>query len=433
MDFKDTSFLLSFSGGLDSTSMASLLLEMRDKYIIKIGFAHINHHSHSKSDNFEKFCFQYSHINNVYFHLNELFFKSKHNFEARAREERYKILMKIAKKHQYNFILTAHHQDDQLETIYMKKLDGSDWISQIGIREKMGKLRRPFLHISKEKIKVYAKKNNISWIEDPTNSNMKIRRNKIRHELLPKAYEKDKYLKEFLLDKAQENVIRLEKVASKLKRDKENLIFAHSHNILEINCKALKKYSLEELKLVIYHYSLSLLKIKLNPQSGGLWIEFQDFIKKSNTGAIFLIDRLTFIMNRNIIIVINHYDDLNVPEKLRLCDNLLWHSGKFKISMQRSIKLSSSKNQFLVPNYLYNKGLYIRSWKHGDRIISATSQKHVLLSDLYINNKLSKYEKLFQPVLVDDSDKIFWIPGIMHGKINYINKGIFKVINWIKK
>ena len=68
MDFKDTSFLLSFSGGLDSTSMASLLLEMRDKYIIKIGFAHINHHSHSKSDNLEKFCFQYSHINNVYFH-----------------------------------------------------------------------------------------------------------------------------------------------------------------------------------------------------------------------------------------------------------------------------------------------------------------------------------------------------------------------------
>ena len=95
------SALVAFSGGIDSTSMASLLLKIREKYIIKIGFAHINHHSHSMSDNLENFCFQYSHINNVHFYLNELNFNSKRNFEARAREKRYKILTEIAKKHKF--------------------------------------------------------------------------------------------------------------------------------------------------------------------------------------------------------------------------------------------------------------------------------------------------------------------------------------------
>ena len=150
LQLEDTSFLLSFSGGIDSTTMASLLLEMRDAYKFKLGFAHFNHHSHNKSGDLKKFCLQYSHDNDVVFHQHELFFDSERNFEACAREKRYMILNNIAEKYPYQFILTAHHQDDQLETVYMKKMDGADWISQIGIREKMGKLRRPFLYISKK-------------------------------------------------------------------------------------------------------------------------------------------------------------------------------------------------------------------------------------------------------------------------------------------
>ena len=65
--------------------------------------------------------------------------------------------------------------------------------------------------------------------------------------------------------------------------------------------------------------------------------------------------------------------------------------------------------------------------------MSATSKKHVSLSKLYINNKLSKYEKLTQPVVVDNNDRIFWIPGLLHGNINYNEKDKVKVINWIQK
>ena len=55
-----------------------------------------------------------------------------------------------------------------------------------------------------------------------------------------------------------------------------------------------------------------------------------------------------------------------------------------------------------------------------------------MLSDLYINNKLSKYDKLTQPVVVNANDRIFWVPGLLHGKINYNNKDKVRIINWVQ-
>ena len=433
LELEETSFLLSFSGGIDSTIMASLLLEMRNVLKIKLGFAHFNHHAHNKSGQLENFCIKYSHDNDVVLHPHELFFDSQRNFEACAREKRYTILNKIAVKYAYDFILTAHHQDDQLETVYMKKLDGADWISQIGIREKMGKLRRPFLDISKDEIKVYAKHNNITWFEDPTNSNISIRRNKIRHVQLPLALQKDARLKESLLITVQKNVLKLKDTEQKLKKEQARIIKYHSKNNIHINRKEIQRYNLEELKLFTYNSVALLLKIKLTKQSGGLWREFKSFINKSKTGSIFRIDSLTFIINRDEVDAINGYDNLKILEKSRLSNNLPWYSGKFQISNHNKLDLSYSKNIFIVPHAIYQDGLFIRTWEHGDRIISSTSKKHVSLSDLYINNKLSKYKKLIQPVIVDNNDRIFWIPGLLHGHINYNKNDKVKVINWMQR
>ena len=97
---------------------------------------------------------------------------------------------------------------------------------------------------------------------------------------------------------------------------------------------------------------------------------------------------LTFIINRDELIVINNYDEIKIPPKLRVCHNLLWFSGKFKTRNDGSLNAVSPENKFIVPYSIYQKGIYIRNWKHGDKMVSATSQQHVSLSDLYINNKL---------------------------------------------
>ena len=185
LELRNSSFLLSFSGGVDSALLASLMVEIRNRYNIRLGFVHFNHNSHKNSIALEDLCLRYSIDNNVKIFCYKLFFSADDNFESCARIKRYKVLNILAEKYSYNFILTAHHQDDQIETIYMKTEDGSDWISQIGIRERMNKLCRPFLDIAKKEIKQCAIQKNIQWIEDPTNYDISILRNYVRHCMLP--------------------------------------------------------------------------------------------------------------------------------------------------------------------------------------------------------------------------------------------------------
>ena len=433
MPLEDASFLLSLSGGMDSTIMASLILEVRNKYDFKLGFAHINHNVHMKSKQVEKFCSQYSRKNNVVFHVHQLFFDSKQNFEACARDGRYKFLNIIANKYSYNFILTAHHQDDQLETVFMKSMDCGDWISCIGIRERFGKLRRPFLGINKIDIKLYAKEFHIPWVEDPSNADMAIRRNYIRQTQLPQALLENPLLKNSLLNSSIANSLKLKNTLIRLKQDQSDIIKKHSQNYLQINRKSLIKYNLEELKLFIYKSVASLMKIELGQQSGGIWRSFKNFINKSNTGTKFQINTLTFIINRDDILVLDSLDNIKAPEKLRLYGNLEWFEGNFITNHFNSIYSASPKDRLIMPQSLYKNGIYIRKWIHGDRMISATSKQHILLSDLYINNKLSKYEKIIQPVVVDDSDKILWVPGLLHGLINYNINDQVEVLCWVKR
>ena len=73
VDLENTSFLLSLSGGMDSTTMGALLLELKNKYKFKLGFIHINHSAHIMSEPVENFCSQFSHDNNVVFYCHKLF------------------------------------------------------------------------------------------------------------------------------------------------------------------------------------------------------------------------------------------------------------------------------------------------------------------------------------------------------------------------
>ena len=430
MTLGDSSFLLALSGGVDSIVLSKLMLELRNKYRFRFAFAHINHHAHYRSDEVEKFCFQYSYKNNVEFNRCDFFKSTGKNFESESRNKRYSFFIKVAKKKSYRFILTAHHQDDQLETLYMKLEDNGDWISRIGIRERIKSIRRPFLDIDKKEIQEYARLKGLAWIDDPSNTDLSLRRNKIRHAILPEAMKADGGLKQRLLNTAKWNFHKLRYTEFNLKKDQKYIIKEKSSNYILIDRKVLIGYNLEQLKLFVYISVGSLFKITIQQQSGGLWREFNNFINKSCTGSMFQIDITTFIVNRDQIIVINDFNKLDIPPKLRICHNLLWFSGKFKTRNNSRLNLQSPKDKFALPYSIYKNGIYTRKWNYGDKILSSTTHQHVAISDLYINNKLSKYEKYMQPVVVDNNDSILWIPSLMHGKFNYGYHGKEKIISW---
>ena len=105
--------------------------------------------------------------------------------EETARDARYKFLNKVKKITAANAIITAHHQDDQIETIIFNLLRGTGRKGLSSLTDRKG-IIRPLLGVSKKEIITYANKHNIKWREDPTNTDLKYRRNYIRAKIVSK-------------------------------------------------------------------------------------------------------------------------------------------------------------------------------------------------------------------------------------------------------
>ncbi len=114
--------------------------------------------------------------------------------EAAARGERYALLKKYALENGFDYILTAHHEDDQTETVLMRIMEHSPFYKWGGIREKDGILFRPILGIKKSEIRLAVNDTGLEYSSDSTNTDTALRRNYIRKEILPYISEKEKEL-----------------------------------------------------------------------------------------------------------------------------------------------------------------------------------------------------------------------------------------------
>ncbi len=180
----DDALLIACSGGLDSVVLAYIAKEMH----YRLALAHVNHHTRKDaSQKDERFVASLAHSLGVPFFRADFYFDAKGNFQQKARDFRYKWFDAISKKHGYHWICTAHHLDDQRETVMQKMLRGAGVQSLGGIREKRGNRLRPLLAVSKGELRKYALENAIIWREDASNDTIHYERNYVRHILLPHA------------------------------------------------------------------------------------------------------------------------------------------------------------------------------------------------------------------------------------------------------
>lgn len=114
--------------------------------------------------------------------------------EAAARSLRYLQLENFRKEKGYQWILTAHHQDDQTETLIMRMMSSSPFWSYGGIRKIDGHILRPLLELEKKEIKKKVRESGLKWSEDSTNSDENYKRNWIRRNILPSITLKQKRL-----------------------------------------------------------------------------------------------------------------------------------------------------------------------------------------------------------------------------------------------
>jgi len=184
---KGTPLLIACSGGVDSM----VLLDILQKLEYNILVAHCNFKLRgAESDADTAFVKKYCEENNIKYFIKEFDttkYKKEHKISTQvaARNLRYEWFEQIRIENKIHFIVTAHHADDQLETILLNFAKGTGLNGLIGIKAKNNFIVRPMLQISKAEILNYATENKIEFREDSSNESIDYTRNKIRHQILP--------------------------------------------------------------------------------------------------------------------------------------------------------------------------------------------------------------------------------------------------------
>ncbi len=197
-DFRDKKYLLAVSGGADSMVLAYLFKVSGLKFDVAL----INYRLRGEdSDLDEKLVKNFCENHQIKLHLyqvSENDQKPEGSIQLWARNLRYDYFFKVLEEKNLDFIVTAHHLNDDLETFLINLSRGSGIKGLSGIPANENQILRPFLSFSKEEIYDFAKENNIEFREDLSNQKNDYLRNKIRNEIVPELKQiNDNFLENF--------------------------------------------------------------------------------------------------------------------------------------------------------------------------------------------------------------------------------------------
>lgn len=188
---KNERILVAFSGGLDSLALLLLLHALRHEFNLDLGACHVNHMLRDEAaDDDEAFCREvcekldipfYSVRTDVAAHARE----KGMSLEAAGREVRYAFFKENMVNHKYHKCATAHHLDDQVETVLLNLMRGCGLSGLTGMAPERGEFIKPLLFLKKEELAEYVSSCGMKPREDESNRENIYQRNKVRNELVP--------------------------------------------------------------------------------------------------------------------------------------------------------------------------------------------------------------------------------------------------------
>lgn len=320
-DFKTKKYLLAISGGVDSM----VLFHFFQSLNLKFEVAHINYGLRGKhSDEDELLVRNICKKNNVPFHFYQVFEKDqkpKNSIQEWARNLRYNFFRKIQEKENIDFIVTAHHLNDELETflINLSKASGIKGLS--GIPSNENQILRPLLPLTKEEIYAFAKEKGIVFREDLSNQKSDYLRNKIRNEITPKLLETN----ENFLENFGKSLSYLKKTRNFVE-DKiaeiEKEIFTDKGNYLQLNKKRFLKESdfvqFEMLRKFGFVSAEEISKIK-NAETGKTFIssEYHLTIDRENLILKKIVNEVEEDSAEEILLELNAENEVIIPENIQ--------------------------------------------------------------------------------------------------------------------
>jgi len=407
--FDNNPVVVGVSSGPDSMCLLNLLEQKTNKLVV----CHINHNVRKESTTEEEYLKDYCQKHNLIFESMKITEYKETNFENEARKKRYNFYEKILFKYHSTKLFLAHHGDDQIETILMKIVRGSNLEGYAGIKEiskvKNYQIIRPLLKVTKEDIINYNKSHNITYFIDSSNTNTDYTRNRYRQKILPLLKEEDKDVhKKFL--KFSNTLLEYDNYIKSLV--KKNITSIYKDNIIYIS---------ELLKLDDFLIKNTLYYILNDIYSN----ESNIVTEKHISSIIQLINNNKPNLNINLPnnkIIVKEYNKLLIKEntskksnyyKIELTNNLIIDNLEFNI-----IDNTENDSNYIcrIDKSTIALPLYFRNRIDGDYIILKGSNNKKKIKEIMIENKLPISQRITYPILIDSNNNIIWIPGIKKSK-----------------
>lgn len=420
---KEKKLLLAVSGGIDSMVLVHLCHQLKLDFAI----AHCNFQLRgNESDDDENFVKSQTEKMQIPVFIQKFDTESiaetqKLSIQLAARKLRYDWFYKLMNENSFDYILTAHHLDDSLETFLINFTRGSGLDGLIGIPEQNDKIVRPLLIFSRNEIETFAQENNIAWREDSSNSSDKYLRNKLRHDIIPILKE----LNPSLLS-SFENTIKNLKQSQSLVDDASKMVY--------------EKVAFEEENQIVFN--LDLLLAYQNYQAYLFswlsrfgftdWEAISDLVS-AQSGKQVMSDSHVLLKNRNTLLLFSKRENseeviyqiykaqkqVKVPLKLTFCN-----VSDISVQSTNTIFVDEEKLQF---------PLTIRKWNEGDFFQPFGMKGKKKVSKFFKDEKFSILEKN-EIWLLCSNDKIVWIIGKRQDERFKITETTTKIlqINYIK-
>ncbi len=386
--------LVAVSGGRDSIVLLMLLNNL--KY--KIEVAHCNYQLRGEeSDLDEAFVKEISEKLEIPFHskrfdTTQLAKQEGVSIQMKARDLRYEWFAELSESRGLNKIATAHHLDDQLETILINLTRGTGLKGLRGMKAMRDNIIRPMLCVSRDEINEFIYSNHIPFREDSSNASGKYFRNKIRHQVIPVLKE----INPSVFDAVNNSVKRLKAVEDNWDEHYESW---KSNLKLENNIRLIPYTSNNKTEL---SFVQQLLRSK-----GFTYPDIESILSSDTKGRKFY--------GKNKWELVSAAEGYEVYENHATHKNEYYLDDKLPIDLklevlQAPVEIKPSGNVAYINADKVQGKLRIRKWREGDWFIPFGMNGKQKISDYFINNKFSLKDKE-DTWLLCDAEKVVWIIG----------------------
>jgi tRNA(Ile)-lysidine synthase len=392
--------LLAVSGGIDSMVMLDIFL----KAGFSVGVAHCNFQLRGTDSDLDESFVRKRCGSQIRFYTRKLDTsgyadRNKVSIQMAARELRYSFFEEVANSEGFDFIATAHQQNDALETSLMNFVKGTGIDGMTGIPVRSGRIIRPLLFATRKMIREYARANAIVWREDSSNDSDDYQRNFLRHQIVP------------LMEKMNPNL--LETFSNTQERLKGAQEITKSF-VLGLRNSSISKNGFDIRKdLLLSTTSPAAILWEMIKEFGFNFESAKEIVTEHQSGKVFHSASFTITVDRDMYLV---------REKVRQgVEEVHIRSGSAEVSngsqkilvqeiLNQDFKMDSSSAVAQLDSDKVQFPLRWRGWKSGDSFIPLGMRQRKKLSDFFIDLKIPLPEKE-RITVVESNGVIVWVVG----------------------